>query len=190
MNIKDFPPHAGWKINETGTIYHLPMFQVRRSVRQSPRTGVEIDFILIDGFDWVSVIPITAENEVVLVRQYRHGREIYSLENPGGVADYEGASFLENAQRELTEETGYTSPRIESLGAVDPNPAMFSVQCHLFVAWDCVPNQSQKLDDGEDIEVVKCPLAEIPNRILSGEISYAVTISAFAILGMKYSLWR
>jgi len=177
---------GGWTIKESGTIYHLPIFQVRRSVRKSPRTGVEIDFILIDGFDWVSVIPITADNEVIFVKQYRHGREIESIEAPGGVSDDETASPLENARRELSEETGYSSPRIEPLGRIDPNPAMFSMQCHLFVAWDCVPNTEQNLDDGEDIEVMKVPLSEVPKMLLSGEITYSVTIAAFTLLFLRH----
>ena len=54
---------------------------------QSPYTDKAHDFIYLDSFDWVNIVPITAQQEVVMIKQYRHGDQSISLEIPGGMVD-------------------------------------------------------------------------------------------------------
>ena len=68
-----------------------------------------------------------------MVRQYRHGAGQLTLETPGGLID-PGETPAEAAARELLEETGYAADEIVSLGAVNPNPALFSNRLHGFLA--------------------------------------------------------
>jgi len=55
------------------------VFDVHKAVRRSPRTGVDIGFFLVRTPDWVNVVPITVDEELVLVRQFRHGTQKFSL---------------------------------------------------------------------------------------------------------------
>ena len=90
-----------------------------------PRTGATKRFSLIEAVDWVNVIALTPDQQVVLIRQFRVGANEVCLEIPGGMVD-PGETPAEAAARELAEETGYTAPRWHQLGRVSPNPAIMT----------------------------------------------------------------
>ena len=81
MTIRD------WQRLGDEELVHYKAFTVRKSRRRSPRTEADIGFFLIDTPDWVNIIAITTDDEIVLVRQFRHGSDRASLEAPGGLID-------------------------------------------------------------------------------------------------------
>ena len=154
------------------------IFDLRIDRSVSPRTGEEHDFIVLESAPWVNVIALTDREEVVLIRQYRHGIGEVTLEIPGGLAD--GADEpLAAAKRELEEETGYRAEEWIDLGYVHPNPAIQNNRCHTFLALGVKPAGDQSLDDKEDIAVVLKPLAEIPRLIREDGITHALVVCAF-----------
>jgi 8-oxo-dGTP pyrophosphatase MutT (NUDIX family) len=151
-----------------------------------PRSGVAHDFWIIECADWCNIVPITADGQVVMVRQRRHGVDEETLELPGGMIDPEDPSPLAAARRELLEETGYRAHVVEPIGVIAPNPAMQTNRCHSFIARGVVKVAEPELDSGEDIDVVLVPYAEIPARIARGELSHALVVVAFAYaLGVR-----
>src|SRR5579859_7343120 len=90
------------------------IFTIRSDRKASPRTGQEHDFYVIDCVDWVNVIAITPDQQIVMIEQYRHGSDTVELEIPGGMIDARDASPAAAGARELREETGYEgeNPRI------------------------------------------------------------------------------
>jgi ADP-ribose pyrophosphatase len=76
-------------------------------VKISPRTGKEHDFYVLDSVNWVNVIAITPDQQLVMVEQYRHGSNTVELEIPGGMMDAGETDPVATAVRELREETGY-----------------------------------------------------------------------------------
>src|SRR5690606_28506074 len=100
------------------------VFRVREDRCRSPLTGAEHPFYIIEASDWVNVIPVTPEGQIVCVEQYRHGTDEVSLEIPGGIIDPGDASPAHAARREMVEETGYDADAIVPLGSVAPNPAI------------------------------------------------------------------
>jgi ADP-ribose pyrophosphatase len=153
-------------------------FDVHKAVRRSPRTGVDIGFFLVRTPDWVNVVPITAADELVLVRQFRHGSRKFSLEIPGGLIDPHESDPAAAAMRELREETGHTAERIEPLGVMTPNPAIFTNRCHTFLATGCRPAGELDQDAGEDLEVVRVPLRSVDAMVRRGEIDHALVLAA------------
>ncbi|MDP1989951.1 MAG: NUDIX hydrolase [Syntrophales bacterium] len=161
------------------------IFDLRMDRSVSPRTGEEHDFIVLESAPWVNVIALTDREEVVLIRQYRHGIREVTLEIPGGLveaADEPPAA----AKRELLEETGYRGEEWIDLGYVHPNPAIQNNRCHTFLALGAKPAGAQSLDDKEDIAVVLKPLAEIPSLIREGAITHALVVCAFWRFFMEY----
>jgi len=132
--------------------------------------------------EWCNIIPITSTGEVVLIRLHRFGTDEQSLEVPGGLID-PGESPLEAASREMREESGYESDDIVPLGVVHANPALQPTRLHMFLARNCRESTSgQSLEELEDCEVVRVPLAQIDDVLRSGKITHALVWTAFHAL--------
>ena len=154
------------------------IFSVRTDTAVSPRTGKAHDFYILETKDWINIIPITPENQVVMVKQYRHGSGKVTLEIPGGIVD-PGDTPQSAAARELLEETGYETGDLSQIGSVNPNPAIFNNRCYTFLARNVKKISDPMPDQTEDIEVVRVPLAEIPAYIRERKIDHAIVVSAF-----------
>jgi 8-oxo-dGTP pyrophosphatase MutT (NUDIX family) len=142
-------------------------------------------FSVIKAPDWMNVIPLTPENEIVLVEQYRYGIEQPTLELPGGIVD-PGETPLETSKRELLEETGYAGDEPIDLGKVSSNPAMLTNFTHTFVIKNCKRVQEQKLDGNERINVHLMPLDDFLEMVNRGEVHHSLVVAAVA----KFLLWR
>lgn len=154
------------------------IFSVRTDTAVSPRTGEAHDFYILESRDWVNIIPITPENQVVMVRQYRHGSGEVTLEIPGGIVD-PGDGPQGAAARELLEETGYQTEDWAKIGSANPNPAIFNNRCYTFLARNVKRTGNPMPDRTEDIDVLLVPLADIPLYIREGKIDHAIVIAAF-----------
>ncbi|MCX5907976.1 MAG: NUDIX hydrolase [Deltaproteobacteria bacterium] len=154
------------------------IFTLKQERYCSPRTGKEHDFYLLDSGDWVNVIPLTADQKVILVNQFRFGTKDFSLEIPGGMLD-PGDSPASAATRELLEETGYAGDEPILLGVVHPNPAIHTNRCYTYLVRNAIYKTPPRQDSTEDIEVQAVPLADIPQLFDSGKITHALVIAAF-----------
>src|SRR5262249_3065264 len=128
-----------WEVLNSEIMYRCRIFSVRRDHSRSLQSGQTHEFHVLETGDWVTVVPITADREVVMVRQFRHGIREVTLEVPAGMIDATDASAAAAAQRELREETGYAGGRLAPLGIVHPNPAILNNRCHMFVAHNVEP---------------------------------------------------
>ncbi len=175
-----------WNVISSKPNRSYGIFSFRTDRARSPRTGLDHDFYILESFPWVNVIPLTPKNEVVLVRQYRHGIRDLTLEIPGGLV--EGQDTPEHAaKKELSEETGYQASEMILLGSVFPNPAFQNNRCYTFLAKDVFLAGKQQLDEKEDIEVVHRSISEIPRLIREGEISHSLVLAAFFRYFLKYA---
>ena len=172
-----------WKITSSGEEEDFQIFRIRRDVAVSPRTGESHQRVVVLTPDWVNVVAITPDAQVVMVEQYRHGISSVTLELPGGLIEA-GESPVEAGLRELREETGFVGVDPQPLGSAHPNPAYFSNQCHFVVVQDAVQIGALQQDSGEDIALRCVPLADIPRLIERGGITHAVMIAAFYFLGL------
>ena len=167
-----------WKYIRSGPSRSFRVFSIRTDTTLSPRTGSKHNFYVIESRDWINVIPLTDDQQVVMIRQYRHGSREVTLEIPGGLVD-PGETPKKAAVRELLEETGYQAKKWMKIGVVNPNPALFNNHCYTFLAQDIQKIADPMPDQTEDIEVVLIPLVDIPKLILEGKIDHAMVITAF-----------
>jgi 8-oxo-dGTP pyrophosphatase MutT (NUDIX family) len=174
-----------WRRRSSEIVADCRVFRVRRDRSQSPDGRSEHDFFVLEAGDWINVIPVTDDDEVIMIEQYRHGSEDVTLEIPGGMVD-EGESPREAAARELLEETGYSSGEIVALGRVRPNPAIHNNWLHTFLARRAEFAQAPKFDTTEHCAVRRVPLARVPALIADGTITHALVVVGFHWL----ALWR
>jgi 8-oxo-dGTP pyrophosphatase MutT (NUDIX family) len=168
-----------WNRKSSSFLQATPVFKLRTDVLINPRTKKELNAFVLESRDWINIVPITPDNKVVLVKQYRFGTESFTLEVPGGLADDTDESMAHAARRELNEETGYDSDEIITLGKVNPNPAILNNHLHIFAATHVKKVSGQSLDDGEDIEIELIPYDDIPALVQNGTIAHALVLNAF-----------
>ena len=173
-----------WHILDSRKATNYKIFSIREEKAKNPRNGAVRDIVVLDFPEWISVIPITPEGEVVMVRQYRHGVREILLEIPGGLMDPQDPDPETAAKRELQEETGYTSDSVTLIGSLYPQPAVQSNRYHIFLAENALKTSETNFDEGEDLETVLVPLKKIPGMIRSGEIRHAMVVTAFYYLAL------
>jgi 8-oxo-dGTP pyrophosphatase MutT (NUDIX family) len=169
-----------WREIRCEPLVDCRIFSVERSIVLSPTDGSEHDYFRITSSDWVQLIPLTAANEVVMVRQYRHGASDFVLEIPGGILD-PGEDPAAAATRECLEETGYRAVELHALGAINPNPALHAHRLHSFYARNVVRVGSIQNTATEQTEVELVPLNEIAALLRTGRIDHSLVAA---------TLWR
>ena len=178
--MKDFAPLPAWQVLSDTSLISRRWLEVREQ-RVRLANGHEIEhFHLIQSPHWAAVLCLTAEREVVLVRQYRHGFGGASLELPAGVLEPEEAP-LAAARRELREETGFEADSIEPLISVAPEPARNSVRAHFFFARGGKRVAELSLDHSEELEVLLVPAADLTDLIDRGQMVHAAHIGAILL---------
>jgi ADP-ribose pyrophosphatase len=165
-----------WRELSRETVADARIFTVERSLAVSPVDGEARAFHRIQCVDWVQILPITADHEIVLVRQYRHGAQRITLEMPGGLID-PGEDPATGAMRECFEETGYRVHAAQPLGVVNPNPALFANRLHSFYATGAKLEGSIQNTGSEVTEVVLVPISELESLLVSGEIDHALVVA-------------
>ena len=167
-----------WKKISSKLLGDFRIFTIRSDMKVSPRTGREHNFYVLDSLDWVNVIAVTPQNELVMVEQFRHGSNTVELEIPGGMMDRHETDPVVTGVRELREETGYAGERARSLGKISANPAIMSNYCHTVLVENCRLQHAVEFDHGEDIQTRLVPVAEIPSLIATGKIQHPLVVVA------------
>jgi hypothetical protein len=167
-----------WDLIKSEKLNECRVFSIRKDISLSPVSGKEHDFYVIETPDWINVVAITPDEQIVLIKQYRHGIQSITVEIPGGMVD-PGESPLEAAKRELLEETGYASNEWIFIGKVHPNPAIQNNTCHMFLAKDVKKVQKPNFEGTEDIVSFLKPAKEIPSLVAEGKITHSLVIGAF-----------
>jgi len=164
-----------WVIFSSRKVYECNVFSVfeRQSRGPDGRTG---HFAVMEAKDWAVIVPYVRTQEgtsFLMVRQYRHGANVVSLEFPGGVIE-PGEEPAHAAARELAEETGWVPERVLHAGTVFPNPAIQDNHFHIFVALDPKPKVARNLDANEIIDAHLVPADEVRRRMGEGELQHAL----------------
>jgi len=133
----------------------------------------------------VAIVALNAQNEVILVRQYRYPVQEVLYEIPAGKLE-QGEDPSESAPRELAEETGFIAKRWEKLGTFYTAPGFSNEKMHLYFATDLEKEEAHP-DPDEIITYEKFPLAEIFAMIEAGSIKDGKTILALLLLERRLS---
>ncbi len=138
---------------------------------------------IVEHSDCVAIVAVDADDNVLLVKQYRKPIEKKLLEIPAGGID-PGEDPAAAVRREMQEETGYLPRKVERLGGFYSTPGYGTEYLHLYLATDLVPSRLYA-DDTDSISVVSVPLDQISQLVASGGICDAKSIAGLLVF-MEY----
>ena len=167
-------------ITSTEDIYSGRVFDVKKNTVKLIN-GQEVIREQIIHHGGVGILALDPDGMVFMVRQYRSGAGIVTLEIPAGKLE-KGEDPYDAAMRELREETGYKTDKLKSLGDCIPTPAYCSEVIHLYLA-DNLEFCGQDLDENEFLTVEKYSLDTLCEMVMNNEITDSK--SAIAILKAK-----
>jgi ADP-ribose pyrophosphatase len=152
------------------------LFRLRKERFRSRHSGKSHDFYVIHLADAVHVVAITPDEEVLLVRQFRAGSGLDSLEIPGGLVD-PGEDPCTAGVRELLEETGYAGDPPEFLGTLWSNPSLTTSRISTIVIRNARLVAEPDLDSNEELSIERVHRSEIPKLIREGHIDHALVVA-------------
>ncbi|MDX5436522.1 MAG: NUDIX hydrolase [Pontibacter sp.] len=183
MSEKNNQPQP-WKLLKSDMVVDEKWYKLRRDEVELPNGHVMDDYYVSVRPNVVLTFPVTDDNHVIFVRQYKHAAAGIFIELPGGVIDDNEANPLEAAKRELLEETGYTSDDVEPLLEVIDNPTKDTNRIFYFLARNVRKVAEQDLDISEHIEVLKVPLSDVEQMVLEGQVNVSGSI-ALCLLALR-----
>ncbi len=166
-----------WKLLSSAYICKEPWATLRRDTCELPDGRINEHYYVLEYPDWVNMIGITEQNELLVIKQYRHGAGIISLEIPAGTTEA-GEDPKNAAVREMLEETGYQFDQIEEIAALYANPATSGNITYSYLMTGGKKVQEQDLDEHEEIDVYRIPLEEAKSMLLDNKFSQALHASA------------
>jgi ADP-ribose pyrophosphatase YjhB (NUDIX family) len=175
-----------WKIIKETDVSPSKWFPVLQQTVELPSGRIVDDYFISPMGNVVMVLPITSENEIVLVRQYKHAIGEILIELPAGFQQ-KGKTLEESALAELEEEVGIktTENNLIFIGKNANNPTKINVVTYCYLAKNLEFNSEQNLDENEEIEIIKVSPQEALEMVKSGDIwvadSVAVITRAFLL---------
>lgn len=172
-----------WELLDSETVLASPWLTVRRERLRTGRGRIVEPFWRTLSKPWACVVALTPDGRIVLVEQYRRGRDAVTRELPAG--DCDGDEPAAAALRELGEETGYRALGApEPLGVLWPEPARDSACAHGFLVRVAADPEPPAPDEGEDIAVVTLPWAAVRADPLAHGLGHAAH-AAFVLLAAR-----
>ncbi|GAB4022254.1 NUDIX hydrolase [Spirosoma koreense] len=141
-----------WQVDTSEYIHQLPWFTVRKDAIRMENGGAIPNYFVFEYPNWVNVVAVTTDGQLVLIRQYRHGIAGVHYELCAGVIDA-GEEPLVAAQRELLEETGFGGGEWRPLMTLSANPGTHNNLTYAFLATGVERKQAQHLEKTEEITV-------------------------------------
>jgi len=175
-----------WKKTGSKPVGDFRIFKLRSDTCVNPRTGTAHDFYVLDSVNWVNIIAVTSDQQLVMIHQYRHGSGTVELEIPGGMMDPHETDPVATAVRELREETGYEGENARLLGKIHSNPAILSNTTFTVLIENCRLKHNTDFDHGEDLATLLVPVAEIPQLIADEKIGHSLVVVAL----YHFELWQ
>lgn len=166
------------RVNRSTTLFKTGLFQLISDNVTLPN-GEITDILVLRHPGAAAIIPITDQDEVILIRQYRHALGLVIWEIPAGTRQPDEDPLI-CARRELNEETGFSARTWNELGVTTPVPGYSDEQIHLFIAKDLIPGH-QNLDRDELVEVRKVQWENALEMIFDGTIRDGKTITGLLL---------
>lgn len=166
-----------WRVLDSQYESRKFWYTVRRDRVQLPNGRVIAEYWINEYLPWVNVVAVTSDDQVLMVRQYRHGSGAVHFEIPAGTTDVTDTDLESAARRELLEETGYGAGRWSPLMTLSANPALQNNLTYTFLAEGVVPMQAADPGGTEDLRLHAIPVSEIEALIDGGDLIQSLHVA-------------
>jgi 8-oxo-dGTP pyrophosphatase MutT (NUDIX family) len=173
--IPDNDPQP-WQVDDSEYIHQLPWFTVRKDSIRMESGGAIPNYFVFEYPDWVNVVAVTTDGQLVLIRQYRHAIAGVHYELCAGVID-PGEEPVKAAQRELLEETGFGGGHWQLLMTLSANPGTHNNLTYAFLATGVERQREQHLELTEEITVHVVSPERAREIINNGEMMQALHLA-------------
>lgn len=165
--------HLQEETKASETVYQGKIFRVTKDTAEV-EDGSLVQRDVVHHSGGVCVVPLTKDNTVLMVKQFRYPMQKATLEIPAGKRE-KGENPAECGLRELREEAGRTCGKYTPLGTLFPTPAYDTEVIYMYLAQELSEPAAQQLDDEEFLDVIEIPLREAVEMVMHGEIEDAKT---------------
>ena len=176
-----------WKTLSSEYLFEDTWLHARKDKCIRPDGKIIDPYYVMEYPDWVTALAFTRNEEVILVRQYRHALGEVCLELPGGCVDKTDNNYEEAIRREFLEETGYTFDAAQYLGRTSSNPSTNSNTLHMFLLTGGEKIQGQQLDANEEIDILVVSFEEFKQMLLESRFIQSMHVTAifYALLKLN-----
>lgn len=177
-----------WKLLSKKDVSPSKWFPIESRTYELPNGKIVDDFTVTTLADVAMVLPLTKDNKVVWVNQFKPGIGDFLIQLPAGRAEKYHVSMLDTALNELEEEVGIrvNKTQVHFIAQVHAFSTKATETVHLFLAEDCEFNSEQKLDSNEQIEILLLSFEEVELKMLNGQIWDAEAIAAWELAKKKF----
>jgi ADP-ribose pyrophosphatase len=166
-----------WHLRASHYLIDSPHMRLRVDELELPDGTIVPNYYVRESEGFVTVLALTPDEQVVLVRQYRYGSDAIHLELPAGMLA-EGEDPRDCAVRELAEETGYSVERCELAARYFPEPVRSVARAYVFIAFGARSAGPPSLDPTEHLEVELASLPQLRAMLADGTIDAGGSIAA------------
>lgn len=167
-----------WTVERRAVVLSDRWIHVESQAVRTQRGDVLDPYYVLTYPDWAVCAALTEADELILVRQYRHGTGRVALELPGGCVDPADPSPEAAAARELLEETGYGGGRLHYVGALGANSALQTNHIQIAVMTGARRIAEPHHEPGEELSVECMPVAEALRLATGGGIEQSMHVAA------------
>jgi ADP-ribose pyrophosphatase len=167
----------GWLVRSSRYVVDSPYMRLRSDEIELADGTIVENYYVRESHGFVTVLALTGDDRVVLVRQYRYGADSIHLELPAGML-LDDEDPRDCAVRELAEETGYGVDRCELVAAYFAEPVRSTARAYVYIASGARQVQAPRLDPTEYLEVELAPLTEFRAMLADGRIDAGASIAA------------
>lgn len=182
-------PLQKWKLLSAKDVSPSKWFPIESRTYELPNGEIVEDFTVAKLGNAAMVVPLTIDNKVILIQQFKPGADEVVMQFPAGRIEESHADSSDAAFHELEEETGIRAGKnqITQFAKMIVASSKNTEKVFFFLAENCEFNSSQKLDENEEINVITLSIAEMDEKILNGEIWCVQTTAAWLLAKQKFS---
>jgi ADP-ribose pyrophosphatase len=173
-----------WKTLSSEYVFEDKWLKARKDICEKPDGKIVDPYYVIEYMHWATAVCLLDDENVVMIKQYRHALGQVCLELPGGCVE-DGEAHEAGVKREVLEETGYEFEEAIYLGDTSPNPSTNNNLLHMFLLRSGKNTHQQSLDANEDIRVEIIPLKELVEKLWKNEIISSMHVTNI-LLALKH----